>query len=121
MAHFAQIDADNIVVRVLVVPDEQEHRGQEFLRDDLQLGGHWIQTSYNNRIRKQYAGTGYTYDRVNDVFICKQPLPWFVLNNNFDWVCPIGVKPHDGSVVTDEEWDWLDVVYNKPKEVANDN
>ena len=47
MGHFAEIDADNIVARVLVVPDDQEHRGQEYLADDLALGGTWIQTSYN--------------------------------------------------------------------------
>lgn len=48
MAHFAEIDPDtNIVLRVLVVPDDEEHRGQEFLADDLGLGGTWLQTSYN--------------------------------------------------------------------------
>ena len=47
MAHFAEMSADNIVLRVVVVPDEEEHRGQEFLADDLGLGGTWLQTSYN--------------------------------------------------------------------------
>ena len=111
MAHFAEIDADNIVLRVLVVPDEQEHRGEEFLRDDLQLGGRWIQTSYNNRIRKQYAGTGFTYNEIADVFVRPQPVLWFVLDDNFDWVCPIGIKPHDGSLVTEDEWLWIEKVY----------
>ena len=49
MAHFAEIDADNIVLRVLVVSNEDEHRGQEFLADDLSLGSTWVQTSYNTR------------------------------------------------------------------------
>lgn len=111
MAHFAQIDGDNIVVRVLVVPNEQEHRGQDFLANDLALGGRWIQTSYNNQIRKQFAGIGCFYDETKDIFISAQPFPWFVLNENNDWVCPIGVKPHDGSVVTDDEWLWLEIVY----------
>ena len=73
MAHFAEIDENNIVLRVLVVPDEQEHRGQEFLADELGLGGIWRQTSYNARIRKNYAGIGYTYDGERDAFIAPKP------------------------------------------------
>lgn len=86
MAHFARIDENNIVTSVLVVDNSQEHRGQEFLANDLGLGGRWIQTSYNNNFRKQYAGIGYTYDEVNDVFIAPQPSENYVLNENFDWV-----------------------------------
>jgi len=73
MAHFAEIDENNIVTRVLVVGDDQEHRGQEFLANDLGLGGFWIQTSYNNNIRKNYAGIGYTFDPIRDAFIPPQP------------------------------------------------
>jgi hypothetical protein len=73
MAYFAEIDENNIVIRVLVVPDEQEHRGQEYMADDLGLGGTWIQTSWNNRIRKNYAGVGFTYDPVRDAFIEPRP------------------------------------------------
>ena len=69
MAHFAEIDENNIVVRVLVVPDEQEHRGGEYLANDLGLGGLWVQTSYNANIRKNYAGVGHQYDPVRDAFI----------------------------------------------------
>jgi hypothetical protein len=88
MAHFAQIDADNRVVRVLVVSDEQEHRGQDFLANDLNLGGNWIQTSYNNRIRKQFAGIGFTYNPMADVFITPKPYPSWDLDGNFDWQAP---------------------------------
>ena len=70
MAHFAEIDPNGgTVLRVLVVPDEQEHRGQEYMADDLGLGGVWVQTSYNNNIRYNYAGIGYTYDATRDAFI----------------------------------------------------
>jgi hypothetical protein len=69
MAHFAEIDKDGFVLRVLVVDNSQEHRGQEFLADDLGLGGTWIQTSYNSRIRGKYAGIGDRYDEVKDEFI----------------------------------------------------
>ena len=89
MAHFAQIDENNLVVQVLVVPDSQEHRGQEFLANDLNLGGTWVQTSYNGTIRANYAGIGYTYDEVNDVFIAPQPSEDAVLNNEtFTWELP---------------------------------
>jgi hypothetical protein len=69
MAHFAEINKDNKVIRVLVVDNSQEHRGQEFLAEDLGLGGRWIQTSYNANIRGKYAGIGDTYDEVNDLFV----------------------------------------------------
>ena len=72
MAHFAEIDANNIVVRVLVIPDEQENRGAEFLSTDLGLGGTWIQTSYNARIRGKFAGIGDKYDAEKDEFIIIQ-------------------------------------------------
>lgn len=89
MAHFAQIDENNIVIQVLVVPNEQEHRGQQFLADDLGLGGVWIQTSYNARIRKNYAGVGYSYDVSRDAFIPPQPSPDCVLNEQTClWACP---------------------------------
>ena len=70
MAHFAEIDPNGgTVLRVLVVPNEQEHRGQDFLANELGLGGVWVQTSYNATIRKNYAGIGMTYDATRDAFI----------------------------------------------------
>jgi hypothetical protein len=90
MAHFAEIDDTNTVTRVLVIPDDQEHRGHEFLANDLGLGGTWLQTSYNTLggvhllagtpLRKNYAGIGYTYDPARDAFIPPQPDPTFVLD-----------------------------------------
>lgn len=89
MAHFARIDENNIVQQVLVVDNSLEHRGEDFLANELGLGGRWIQTSYNNNFRKQYAGIGFTYDEVNDVFVRPQPYPSWTLDNNFDWQPPI--------------------------------
>jgi hypothetical protein len=68
MAHAAKIE-DGVVTEVLVVPDAQEHRVQDYLANDLGLGGTWVQTSYNATIRKNYAGKGFTYDEVRDAFI----------------------------------------------------
>lgn len=69
MAHFAELDENNVVLRVLVVSNDQEHRGQEFLADDCGLGGRWVQTSYNANFRGKYAGIGDIYDETNDVFV----------------------------------------------------
>lgn len=65
MAHFAEIDSNNKVLRVLVVPNEQENRGQEYLANDLNMGGTWIQTSYNANFGGKYAGIGDTWDGTN--------------------------------------------------------
>lgn len=68
MAHFAEIDKNNIVVRVLVIDDEQEIRGQDYLANELGLGGNWIQTSYNGNFRGKFAGVGDFYDSATDLF-----------------------------------------------------
>jgi hypothetical protein len=65
MAHFAEINSDNKVLRVLVVDNSQENRGQEFLANDLGLGGTWIQTSYNNNFGGKFAGIGDVWDGTN--------------------------------------------------------
>ena len=101
MAHFAEINNDNTVIRVLVVDNSIEHRGADFLANDLGLGGTWVQTSYNNNIRKQYAGIGFTYDAINDVFITPQPYPSWLLDENFDWQAPTP-KPNVGDWYWDE-------------------
>ena len=72
MAHFAEIDLDNKVIQVLVVPNEQEHRGQEFLAEDLRLGGTWIQTSYNANFGGKYAGIGDTWNGTE--FVSPAPI-----------------------------------------------
>lgn len=107
MAHFAEIDENGIVKQVLVVPDQQEHRGQEFLAEDLNLGGVWVQTSYNGRIRKQYAGIGFKYDSSADVFIAPQPFLSWTLDENYDWQPPVP-KPDDGVVYfwNEDKLDW---------------
>ena len=106
MAHFAELDNNNIVIRVVVVPDDQEHRGQEFLAEDLAMGGRWLQTSYNHRIRKQYAGIGYTYDEVADVFIAPAPFPSWQLDSNHDWQPPVP-KPDGNYYWHEDTQTWL--------------
>lgn len=105
MAHFAEIDNNNIVQRVLVVDNEQEHRGEEFLSNDLGLGGRWIQTSYNGNFRKQYAGVGYYYDETKDIFVQPQPYPSWTLDENNDWQPPV-VRPDEVSYWDEESLSW---------------
>lgn len=107
MAHFAEIDENNIVKRVLVVDNSLEHRGEDFLANDLGLGGRWIQTSYNNNFRKQYAGIGFTYDETNDVFISPQPFPSWTLDKYFDWQPPV-VQTNPLSYWDEDTLSWKD-------------
>lgn len=67
MAHFAEIDSNNVVIRVLVVADEHEHRGQDYLANDCGEGGTWVQTSYNANFGSKFAGIGDTWDGTNFV------------------------------------------------------
>jgi hypothetical protein len=111
MAHFAELDADNIVVRVLVVPNEQENRGHDYLATDLGLGGTWVQTSYNATIRKNYAGIGYTFDSGRDAFIPPKPFAsWTLKEETCNWEAPVAY-PDDEKMYT---WDeattsWVEV------------
>jgi hypothetical protein len=99
MAHFAEIDENNVVKQVVVVDNSLEHIGADFLANNLGLGGTWIQTSYNKNFRKKYAGIGDIYDAVNDVFIAPQPYPSWSLDENFDWQPPTP-RPTEG------RWYW---------------
>ena len=101
MAHWAEIDENNIVLRITVGDnnDPAGDEGYQWLIDNL--GGTWIKTSYNNRIRKQYAGIGYSYDPIADVFIAPQPFASWSLDENFDWQAPTP-RPTEGFWYWDE-------------------
>lgn len=96
MAHWAEIDEKNIVVRVTVGDNNVPDQGYQWLIDNL--GGTWIQTSYNSRIRKNFAGIGMTYDSVRDAFIEPKPFDSWLLNEDTcRWQPPIPV-PRDGKL-----------------------
>jgi hypothetical protein len=95
MAHYALLDENNFVTKVITGRDEDEVVGGvsdwETYYGEL-LGQRCVRTSYNGNIRKQYAGVGFTYDESADVFIAPQPFPSWVLDSNNDWQAPVA-KP----------------------------
>ena len=100
MAHFAEIDIANRVTRVIVVHDSLEASGAEWCASTF--GGTWLQTSYNGRIRKNYAGVGYTYDPARDAFLPVQPYQsWTLDEQTCQWVPPVPM-PTDGMYVWNE-------------------
>lgn len=111
MAYYAFINQNNIVTEVIPGIDETELI--EGLDTETWYGNFRGQTckrtSYNGNIRKQYAGIGYTYDAVNDVFIAPQPYPSWSLDQNFDWQPPTP-KPQEGFWYWDEDsLSWIEV------------
>ena len=110
MAHYAFLDSNNIVTEVITGIDETELI--EGLDPETWYGNFRGQTckrtSYNNNIRKQYAGIGYTYDAVNDVFIRPQPYPSWSLNADHNWQPPTP-QPEEGRWYWDEDsLSWLE-------------
>jgi hypothetical protein len=110
MAHYAYLDENSMVTEVIVGIDETELI--EGLEPEIWYGNFrgqkCVRTSYNNQIRKQYAGIGYSYDAKADVFISPQPYPSWNLDVNHDWQAPVSY-PDDGLVYlwNEEAQDWV--------------
>jgi len=108
MSHFAEIDNNIIVLRVLVGPNYGDE-GEAFFNA---LGGTWVKTSYNGNIRKNYAGIGYTYDEDRDAFIAPKPYnSWLLDEDTCRWQAPVPY-PTDGLMYQwDEELtDWKPII-----------
>ena len=110
MAHYAFLDENNIVTEIIVGIDETELI--EGLDTETWYGNFRGQickrTSYNGNIRKQYAGIGYTYDAVNDVFIRPQPYPSWALDDDFNWQAPTPRPEGMGWYWNEAKQVWLD-------------
>ena len=119
MAHFAELDNDNNVIRVIVVDNndildengnESEEVGINFCTQ--LLGGIWKQTSYNATFRKNYAGIGFTFDAEKDAFIPPKPFSKWVLNEDTClWEAPVAY-PEDEKRYTwnDNKGEWEELV-----------
>ena len=119
MAHFAQLNEENLVTQVIVVAN-QDTADQDGVENEAigiafcqkLLGGNWKQTSYNGRIRKNYAGIGYKYDADLDAFIPPQPFAsWLLDNETCQWKAPVDYPTDDKRYTWDEETlTWKEVV-----------
>lgn len=108
MSHWAEIDENNTVLRVLVGNNNEPDEGESFVNS---LGGNWIKTSYNARIRKNYAGIGFQYDAERDAFIPPKPFSsWILDEETCQWQAPTS-KPTDGKKYYWSEVDlnWIEI------------
>lgn len=124
MAHFAELNDNDVVLRVIVVNNavittpqgqEDENLGIAFCQSLYGPTTNWVQTSFNGRRRKQYAGIGYQYQRQQDRFISPQPFPSWSVDAAGDWKAPVQM-PNDGKRY---KWDevsgaWVEVSSNHP-------
>lgn len=113
MAHFAELDANNVVLRVIVVGNkdtadangvEKESIGAAFC--ERLFGGTWKQTSYNGSIRKNYAGIGYAYRADIDAFVPPKPYPSWVLNDKAQWDAPVPMPADAGTGTPPKQYIW---------------
>jgi hypothetical protein len=110
MASFAKLGKGNIVERVEVVSNDiatTEQAGVDFLNNLYKSRDVWKQTSYNNNIRKNFAGIGYQYDQTRDAFIAPKPFNSWILNEDTcRWEAPVA-KPDD-----DQKYKWNETIKN---------
>ena len=114
MAHFAKLGVGNIIEAVHVVSNDialTEQAGVDFLNNLYNTRDVWVQTSYNNNIRKNYAGVGYSYDQTRDAFIAPKPFNSWTLNETTcQWEAPVAYPDDDNTYSWNEEttsWDLI--------------
>jgi len=120
MAHFAELNQDNIVQRVIVVNnevitndnnEEQESLGVSFCRSLFGNDTNWVQTSYNNSFRVRFAAKGYTFDIEKNAFIAPKPFESWVLNENIcDWEPPVPYPEGGDNYIWNEETQQWDLI-----------
>jgi hypothetical protein len=109
MAHWAELDSNNKVIRVLVGDnnDPLGDEGYQWLINNL--GGNWIKTSYNGKIRGVFAGVDYEYNQDEDIFITPQPYPSWIRSGSF-WNAPLEYPTDGKNYIWNEEnlsWDLI--------------
>lgn len=113
MAHFAKLDENNIVLDVNVVansaldPHDEEGSGIAFLTEWSGGYTNWKQTSYNGKIRKNYAGIGFMYDANRDAFIAPRPFPsWTLDEQTCRWIPPVAMPEGFGWYWDENALEW---------------
>jgi len=114
MAHFAKLGVGNIVEKVEVVSNDiatTEQAGVDFLNNLYKSRDVWKQTSYNNNIRKNFAGIGFKYDQTRDAFIAPKPYnSWIFVEDTCRWEAPIAKPDDNGIYIWNEQnqtWDLI--------------
>jgi hypothetical protein len=120
MAYFAKLGVGNIVEQIIsinnaVITDtngvEQEQLGVDFINKLYNTRDVWKQTSYNNNIRKNYAGIGYHYDQARDAFIAPKPFNSWILNEDTcDWEAPVAVPT--AQLEENQYYSWNESIIN---------
>jgi hypothetical protein len=112
MAHFAKLGVGNIVEKVIVISNDvaiTEQAGSDFINKLYNTRDVWKQTSYNNNIRKNFAGIGYQYDQTRDAFIAPKPFNSWILNEDTClWNAPVAMPTDDNKYKWNEQtlsWD----------------
>ena len=122
MAHYAEINEFSFVTRVIVIGDEfdnDEKKGEEYCQFLTGSTNEWIRTSYNNKIRFNFAGIGMYYDKTNDAFVLKKPHKSWLLTDKFRWIAPITYPTEGGPFRWDEKSiSWVEIV--EPVETVED-
>lgn len=115
MSHWAELDENNIVKRVLVGDNNMPNEGYDWLI--ATLGGRWVQTSYNHNFRVRFASAGYSYDEERDAFIPPKPFPsWIFDEESCNWVAPVPEPTSGGTWYWNEDIkDWSEVVVVESK------
>ena len=115
MAHFAKLGVGNIIEKVEVVSNDiatTEQAGVDFLNNLYNTRDVWKQTSYNNNIRKNHAGIGYTYDEGRDAFIPPKPYAsWTLVEDTCQWTAPV-TYPDDGKFYNwnEDTTNWVEII-----------
>ena len=121
MAHFAELDENNVVLRVIVVHNNELLDGEENESEQLGIdfcvahfGGRWVQTSYNRNFRQRYAGIGSIFIADADIFIDPQPFPSWSLDAEYKWQPPTPMPTEGAWYWNEENTEWVEIIPDEP-------
>lgn len=116
MLYYAKLNSENVVTEVIVIPNGKKI---DFIYNDLNLSGRWIETSKDGSFRGLFAGVGYIYNEEKDIFIPPKPKEWFVLDEKtMTWYVPEGINEINGEGLTKEELMIQKIKFNLPDDIV---